>query len=68
MVVQFRNARQAVEGASRVSPAPIACVRVGEHSTVQGELVWQRGDLACVRVISEMFIGKRIWPSGMSRR
>ena len=60
MIAQFRNARQAAEGASRVCPPPIACVRVGEYSTVQGELVWEHGDVAYVRVFSEVIVGKRI--------
>lgn len=60
MIVQLRNTRQAAEGASRVNPPAIACVRLGEYSTAQGELVWEHGDIACVRVSSDIFVGKRI--------
>lgn len=60
MIAQFRNTRQATEDASRVVLPAMACVRVGDYSTAQGELVWDRGDVACVRVFSRTYVGKRI--------
>lgn len=60
MFVQLKDARSEIEAATRVVSPAMACVRIGDYRTAQGQLVWERGDIACVRVFSKTFIGKRI--------
>jgi len=59
MTIQFKDTREATQNATKVT-AVTACVSMGKYATAQGELVWQKGDIACVRASSSMFVGKRI--------
>lgn len=38
----------------------VACVRVGQYRAAQGDLVWRRGNTACVRVFSKLVVGTLI--------
>ncbi|UOA30462.1 hypothetical protein DSM110093_00210 [Sulfitobacter sp. DSM 110093] len=59
MTIQFESTREAIQSAAKIVPI-MACVSMGKYATAQGELVWQKGDIACVRASSAMFVGKRI--------
>ncbi|MEM5541205.1 hypothetical protein WNY61_00520 [Sulfitobacter sp. AS92] len=59
MSIQFSSTRDAIQNAAKITRIT-ACVSLGKYATAQGELIWQNGDIACVRVSSSMFVGKRI--------
>ena len=59
MTIQFDSTPEAIQNATKIAPI-MACVSMGKFATAQGELVWQKGDIACVRASSAMFVGKRI--------
>jgi len=59
MSIQFSSTRDAIQNAAKITRIT-ACVSLGKYATAQGELIWQKGDIACVRVSSSMFVGKRI--------
>lgn len=46
-------------------PAPVpvperrvACVRIGQHSIAQGDLVWERNGMACIQMFSQRLVGE----------
>lgn len=59
MSIQFSSIFEAAKGATEITSIT-ACVSMGKYATAQGELVWQKGDIACVRATSALFVGKRI--------
>lgn len=38
----------------------VACIRIGNYHTVQGSLLWEIGDVACVRVFSQSYVGQKL--------
>ncbi|RPE70920.1 hypothetical protein EDD53_0030 [Pacificibacter maritimus] len=37
-----------------------ACISLGKYSQIQGELLWEQGNIACIRHCSEVRVGTRI--------
>jgi len=37
-----------------------ACISIGKYSQIQGELLWEQGNIACIRNLSEVRVGTRI--------
>lgn len=59
-MVHSVHSAEPLDNNSSVSIGSIACVQIGNFSTAQGVLVWEKGDRACIRAFSGQFIGKRI--------
>ena len=59
MSIQFSNSFDAAQAVSEITPIT-ACVSMGKYATAQGELVWQKGEVACIRSDTALFVGKRI--------
>ncbi|KAA8603152.1 hypothetical protein AL036_22600 [Salipiger aestuarii] len=38
----------------------IVCIRIGEYSLVQGELIWEQNGVACVRHRNRLVVGRRV--------
>ncbi|HIF78908.1 MAG: hypothetical protein ABJN39_01725 [Sulfitobacter sp.] len=59
MSIQFSHSFDAAQNVTEITPIT-ACVSMGKYATAQGELVWQKGEIACIRSDTALFIGKRI--------
>ena len=59
MSIQFSNSFDAAQAVSEITPIT-TCVSMGKYATAQGELVWQKGEIACIRSDTALFVGKRI--------
>ena len=59
MSIQFRHSFDAAQNVTEITPIT-ACVSMGKYATAQGELVWQKGEVACIRSDTALFVGKRI--------
>tara|TARA_B100002049_G_scaffold21734_2_gene14614 strand:+ start:1509 stop:1688 length:180 start_codon:yes stop_codon:yes gene_type:complete len=59
MSIQFSHSFDAAQNFTEITPIT-ACVSMGKYATAQGELVWQKGEIACIRSDTALFVGKRI--------
>lgn len=59
MSIQFSHSFDAAQSVTEFTPIT-ACVSMGKYATAQGELVWQKGEIACIRSDTALFVGKRI--------
>jgi hypothetical protein len=59
MSIQFSQNFDAAQSVTEITPIT-ACVSMGKYATAQGELVWQKGEIACIRSDTALFVGKRI--------
>jgi hypothetical protein len=59
MSIQFSHSFDAAQSVAEFTPIT-ACVSMGKYATAQGELVWQKGEIACIRSDTALFVGKRI--------
>jgi len=59
MSIQFSQSFDAAQSVTEITPIT-ACVSMGKYATAQGELVWQKGEIACIRSDTALFVGKRI--------
>ncbi|KMK67812.1 hypothetical protein [Puniceibacterium sp. IMCC21224] len=41
----------------------IACVDISAHIQIQGEIEWQRGDVASLKVFSKSYVGRMVCKS-----
>ncbi|MEQ6250211.1 hypothetical protein ABMC89_15055 [Sulfitobacter sp. HNIBRBA3233] len=48
------------EETSSMAVGSIVCVQTGNFATAQGTLVWEKDDMACIRVFSTHIVGRRI--------
>jgi hypothetical protein len=60
MEISIGSAVSKSKNKSSVTIAAVACVQISKFSTAQGVLVWEDGNLACVRAFSKQYVGRRI--------
>ncbi len=48
------------ENSYTLATGSIACIQISNFSTAQGVVVWEEGNLTCIRAFSRHYVGRRI--------
>ena len=59
MVIQLGNLEKTRCRAALIGKTQMVCIKNGKYGLVQGDLVWELNGLACVRVFSKCYVGRR---------
>jgi hypothetical protein len=60
MTAPLGSAKLSSKNISYTGTFSVACVQTSKFSTAQGELIWEHGNMACIRAFSKHYVGIRI--------